>query len=376
MWREVQWAGQIDGWGHGGERSKSYLFVYKCILHQSLPLPHVLVTFIIPERTIATSRLTSTWRNSFWSRKNQQSIPVILFYSRPSWFSLQFLFWLKRCISCHPLSTPFCFSLHRSKVLYSPKTLPATPWTVFGPRPAPGTTCARIENKTPGYIAKDNSYVASWRWKQVGSNDGQFHCGINHLLIQLKSMVLLSQSLLNQSLSNVRFELSSKTRQIKPQTFPRPLHRQPECQTSLPDSAAHNWPLSNQMPLTKNKASHHQHLIIESVLRCCSSLYLLRCLRRIDLIGRITSWKTLTQTRTRGNRTTNFQMWCLEWPGLTIDSRNRPQVPHCPHYNQNQRDAVYQSCFHHHIAWIAVWSNNGHSPWPLITIIIDFQELG
>lgn len=84
-------------------------------------------------------------------------------------------FWKKHRLSRYPFSTSDHFGRHRCKVLHSPKTLPATPWKCYGPRPAPSTTCSRIQNKTLGYSTKDNQYMASGRRWQVESNDGQFY---------------------------------------------------------------------------------------------------------------------------------------------------------------------------------------------------------
>lgn len=89
-----------------------------------------------------------------------------------SFFLTAKLFFIKHCLSCHPFYTSFYLSLYRSKVLHRPKTLPATASRCIRPRRTPDTTCTRIQNKTLGYIAKDNSYVASSRWWQVESNDG------------------------------------------------------------------------------------------------------------------------------------------------------------------------------------------------------------
>lgn len=151
-------------------------------------------------------------------------------------------FILKHRLSCYPFCTPDHFGWHRCQVLYSPKTLPATPWRCSGSRSAPNTTCSRIENKTPGFNAQGNQCVGSRRRWQVESNDGQFHLFLTSLYDwNWWSFFVSSFShfLLSRSSSNVRSESSNKTRQIKLRIWTSliTLHRQPELRNSFPESA-------------------------------------------------------------------------------------------------------------------------------------------
>ena len=104
-------------------------------------------------------------------------------------------------------------------------------------------------------------------------------------LILIGPLRFISQFLLSRSSSNVRLKSSNKTHQIKSRTSLIPLHRQPECRTSFPDSATLYLCTipSNQMIRMKNGPRYHQHPIIKSVLRCCSLPCLSQCPRHVNL---------------------------------------------------------------------------------------------